>query len=94
MNSAKTTDDNTTGEKTTGEKYSTVKIIIFVIIIVCIVVVIYYLYCYMTGDDDEGFFSGKSDVSVGWNIEEMVEKIHSRQRNNLSRLSKDSHYNI
>lgn len=77
------------------EKYNTVKIILFVFVIVCILVIVYYLYCYyVCDDDDEGFFSGKSDVSVDWDVEKMVEKIHSRQRNNLSRLSKNSHYNI
>jgi hypothetical protein len=76
------------------EKNSTVKTVIFVVVIVCILVIVYYLYCYYSCDDDEGFFGTKSDVSVGWNIEDMVEKIHRRQKNNLSKLSKNAHYDI
>lgn len=78
---------------TVPEKYSTMKIAIFVVVIVCILVVIYYIYCYYS-DDDEGFFSSRSDIQVKWNVEEMIEKIHNRQRINLSRLSKNSHYNF
>ena len=73
--------------------YNTPKIAICVVVIVCILIIIYYLFCYFSGDDD-GFLGGKSDISVGWNIEDMVNKIHNRQRNNLSRLSKNSQYNI
>lgn len=78
----------------TPEKYSTLKIVIFTAVIVCILIIIYYLYCAYTSDDDEGIFGGKGSVSVGWNIEEMVERIHSRQKNNLAKLSRNCHYNI
>lgn len=72
------------------EKYNTVKIVIFTVVIVCILILVYYLYCHYACDDEDG----GAGVSVGWNIEEMVERIHNRQKNNLSRLSKNSHYNI
>ena len=80
---------------TAVQNYTTVKIVIFVVIIVCILVIVYFLFSYYSCDDDEGFFGGgKSDISVNWNIDEMVEKIHARQNANLSRLSRDAQYNI
>jgi hypothetical protein len=85
--------DETESDKTVEKSNGTVKIIVFVIVVICIIIVLYYLYCYYS-DDDEGFFGMKSDVSVGWNIEEMVEKIHNRQKANLSRLSTGTNYNI
>lgn len=83
--------DNVTKEPPTN----TLKIAIFVGVLICIIVIIYYLYCYYASDDDDGFLGGgQANITVGWNIEDMVEKIHHRQRANLSRLSKDSQYNI
>jgi hypothetical protein len=74
---------------------NTVKIVIFVVVIACLLIVIYYIFCYYASDDDDGFLgSGNSAISVDWNIEDMVNKIHNRQKVNLSRISKDSHYNI
>ena len=83
--------DNT-NEKSSS---STTKIIICTVIIACILVLVYYIFCYYSSEDDGFLSSGsKSDISVGWNIEEMIEKIHNRQKVNLSRLSKNSNYNI
>jgi len=74
---------------------NTVKIVIFVVVLVGILIIIYYLFCFYSGSDDDFLGSGDNgNVTVGWNIEDMVEKIHNRQRVNLSRLSKDAHYNI
>ena len=78
---------------TTEKKPNTLKVIIFVAVLVSIIIIIYYLYCHYAGDDEDGF-NGGSSVTVGWNIEDMVEKIHHRQRTNLSRLSKDAQYNF
>jgi hypothetical protein len=77
------------------QNYATTKIVVFVVIIICILVIVYFLFAYYACDEDEGFFGGgKSDISVNWNIEEMVDKIHSRQAANLSRLSRDAQYNF
>jgi preprotein translocase subunit SecG len=86
-------DQVTTGNPV--QNYTTVKIVIFVVIIACILVIVYFLFAYYSCDDDEGFFGGgKSDISVNWNIDDMVAKIHARQASNLSRLSHDAQYNI
>ena len=83
--------DNST-EKSSS---STVKILIFVVVLVCIIVIIYYLFCYYYGDEESFLGSNdSSNVSVGWNIEDMVDKIHKRQSANLSKLSRDAQYNI
>lgn len=72
---------------------NTIKVAIFVVVLVCIIIIIYYLFCYYAGEDD--FLGSESgNVSVGWNIEDMIDKIHHRQKINLSRLSRDAHYNI
>ena len=68
------------------------KVAIFVVVLVCIIIIIYYLFCYYAGEDD--FLGESGNVSVGWNIEDMIDKIHHRQKINLSRLSRDAHYNI
>jgi hypothetical protein len=77
------------------QNYANVKIGIFVVIIACILVIVFFLFSYYSCDDDDGFFGGgKSDVSVNWNIDEMVDKINARQAANLARLSHDVQYNI
>lgn len=79
----------------TSQSNPTAKIVIFVVILIGILVIVYFIFVYYSCDEDEGFFGGgKSDISVNWNIEDMVNKIHSRQATNLSRLSRESQHNF
>lgn len=82
-------------DNSSGQPNTTAKIVIFVVILVGILVIVYFLFVYYSCDEDEGFLGGgKSDISVNWNIEDMVNKIHSRQAANLSRLSRESQHNF